>query len=196
MKYFRVGLIASLVLSIVAISVAGAAMSKMLGTIAMRGDNYSQRYGGNSRSPALDYVAISPDGAVATQDAARVTNPTTQTTASNVINVHEVNGEYVMLVLRYDAGLTGITNPAGALFGRVSPSGTWIRLRTLGGADQITFTCDSTNDVTDGTYKYTSFSTSINIFDRMGCDEFTWGTETALNGTGTKSNARVLFKPL
>lgn len=165
-------------------------------TNILRGDLYSSRSSSNSKSPVIDFSVLSPSGAVATQDAARVTNPTTQATASNIVNLHEVNGEHVLLVFKYDAGLAVSTNPAGGLFGRVGPSGTWNRLKNIGGSDQVAFICDTTNDVSDGTFKYASFTASTNVFDRMGFDEFTWGTETALAGTGTKTNAQVLLKPL
>lgn len=134
-------------------------------------------------------------GGVATQDAASVANPTTQVTnsTSKVVTLERPVGHFVSVSLGYDDGLTAITNPAGRLFGRKGSTGRWTLLPNRAGGTDVTITT-ATTDVTDGTLLYTTPDPDEHVWERCGCDQFIWGTQTALAGTGTTSNAVLQIK--
>lgn len=175
---------------------AGRMIRVAVTTVTVYADRLGERNLANAKSPVVTWRDLTAAGGPATQDAARVTNPTTQITGGYILDLHNVAGEYVAVRLKYDRGLTGITNPKGGVFGRAGAAGGWMRLNSLGGSDGVTLTTDTTNDIDDGTFKYTGVINATCVYDRMGCDQFAWGTETALNGTGTKTNAVVQLKPL
>lgn len=133
------------------------------------------------------------------QDAALITNPTTQITpASHRLFTYNGRATRAALRLKYDDGVTAPTSPVVAMFGRTRTSAsvvtTWERLYTLGAAARATLTIDLTNDVADGTYKYTSASLEDQTFDANGCNEFAVGVETAFAGTGTVNTSEIECK--
>lgn len=96
-------------------------------------------------------------------------------------------GTQVLVRLKYDAGVSGtITSPVVQVFGRDSAQCPQ-RLVDGSGNHEQTVTVDATNDVTDGTYKYTAAKT-VNIHGNL---ELLAAIKTAFNATGTLSNSTV-----
>ena len=128
-----------------------------------------------------------------TQDADPIVNPTTECIAADAhIFVPNVDaGQLFAVRLGYDDSLTGITDCVINTFGRQDSDDIWQRLETLGGLVNITLTTDTTNDVTDGTLKYTAVDQVDNVWHTQGCREFLVGVKTALAGTGTVTNSIV-----
>ena len=134
-----------------------------------------------------------------TQDAASITNPTTEITSA-VHKLVETKGRATRATfrLKYDRGVTSPTRPVIAVFGRTrlsdSEVGSWERLSTLGAATTATLTVDVTSDVDDGTYQYTATSLEDQTFDLNGCNEFLVGVQTAFAGTGTVHTSTIECK--
>jgi hypothetical protein len=96
-------------------------------------------------------------------------------------------GTQVLVRLKYDAGVSGsITSPVVQVFGRDS-AGCPQRLVDGSGTHEQTLTVDGTNDVTDGTYKYTVPKT-INIHGNL---ELLAAIKTAFAATGTLTNSTI-----
>lgn len=96
-------------------------------------------------------------------------------------------GTQVLVRLKYNAGISGsITSPVVQLFGRDS-AGCPQRLVDGSGTHEQTVTVDTTNDVTDGTYKYTAAKT-INIHGNL---ELLAAIKTAFNATGTLNDSAI-----
>lgn len=133
------------------------------------------------------------DGGPESADAATITNPTTQITkATRRIYLRQGKaGMFLVLRLGYDDALTVTVDPVVAVFGRKNSSGKWERLRNRAGALTGTLATDITNDVTDGTLKYTTVHHDNNMWDVLGCNEILVGVQTALAGTGTTTNSIV-----
>lgn len=142
------------------------------------------------QSISSDWQTIIDAGGPAVQDAASITSPDTQITAStrHIFNRAGV-GTNLLLRLAYDDGLTSITSPVVKVFGRTR-GGQWMLLKTRGGNLTGTLTTAAT-DVTDGTLDYTTPDWDDTAWDCLGCDEILVGVETALAGTGTTSNAVI-----
>lgn len=161
------------------------------------------RTGGDIVTPtpvASSWHTLVAAGGVATQDASVVTNPSTQITAatSREVTLDPPVGQAVAVRLGYDASLSNPTSPVGRLFGRHAddPADAWMALPNLSMETQVQLAINTTTDVTDGTLKYTDVDPKAHVFDRLGCTVFRWGTQTALAGTGTTSNAVVQIKPV
>lgn len=142
------------------------------------------------------WVVAIDAGGVATQDAATITNPTTQITGSTKHIVARRNcGTHAILRLQYDSTLTAITSPIVKIFGRVGSAEAWQLLYSRAGNLVETLTVDTTNDARDGTYSYTTPSFSTHAWDCLGCDEILVGVQTALAGsTGSTATAVVQLK--
>ena len=96
-------------------------------------------------------------------------------------------GTQVLVRLKYDAGVSGsITSPVVQLFGRDSQSCPQ-RLVDASGTHEQTLTVDATNDVTDGTFKYT-VAKIINIHGNI---DLLAAVKTAFNATGTLTNSAI-----
>jgi len=124
-------------------------------------------------------------GGPATADESRIVNPdgSIDIASRRILKRGGRGGTYLAVRLGYDDGLTSITNPKVAVFGRTGTEA-WQRLLSRASADSATLTTSASNDSTDGTLKYTNVDPSNHVFDMMGCDILI-GVETALNGSTT-----------
>lgn len=130
-------------------------------------------------------------GGVTVQDAATITNPTTQITASTRhIFQRKSAGTNLILRMKYDDGLTTITSPVVKVFGRTG-GGAWEVLKSRAAALTATLTATTATDSQDGTYSYTVVDFSTQAWDCLGCEEILVGIETALAATGTTSTATI-----
>lgn len=143
---------------------------------------------------------IDADGTTGPQQAdnsgSDITAPTTQGSNTNDHTVRLLGrGTLVAFRLGYDDALSSITNPVIQVFGRTG-SDVWMRLYNMADtpAHDITLTTDATNDVTDGTLKYTDADRKTHVVDAMGCDEIIVKVKTALAGTGTVTNSIIQAK--
>jgi hypothetical protein len=137
-------------------------------------------------------TAISAGG-IATQDAATITNPSTQIGATAQILRRGGKGTLLVVRLQYDDGLSSITDPVIKVFGRTGTDA-WEVLKTIASTPALTYTvATNASDTTDGTDKF-SIPSYANAFDCLGCEEIVIGVETALAGTGTTSTAVLQAK--
>lgn len=90
-------------------------------------------------------------------------------------------GTRIWARVKYAGTIT--TDPVLVLFGRMTGYTEWQRLTNLAGAYEVTISEDSTNDITDGTSKWTSPDTTNHVWDTAGCDEFFFAVKTAAVGT-------------
>lgn len=126
-------------------------------------------------------------------DASPVVRPDLITTVTRRILRVRGRGTTVRLVMRYDDALSAITDPVVRVFGRGSADDVWWRvLSNKAAANAVTITTDPTNDVQDGTYKYTTPHPDNQALDLDGCDDILIGVQTALSGTGDVTNS-VLY---
>ncbi len=143
------------------------------------------------------WATVVGTGIITTQDAATVTNPAALLTANSARLFKRPNGRgtTLLLALGYDDELSGLTDPVIVVFGRRNSSDRWMVLPTISGSRTMTLTsAAATTDETDGTLKYTQADPSARAVDVLGCDEFIIAVQTALDGTGTKTNAIVQGK--
>lgn len=141
------------------------------------------------------YTAV-PAGVLNAQDAATITAPATEIVgAVNRIFVSE-NGTLLRLRVKYDAGISAVTDPILRLFGRLNSSDSWQSVQNQDEQTAITVTTDLTNDVSDGTWNWTLADLNAHTFDKDGCQEFLIGIQTALAATGTVSTATIEIKEL
>lgn len=143
-----------------------------------------------------DWGVLLPPGVVAIQDAATVTNPESDVTASTsrIVTLPEVIGTTLLLSMGYDKNLTVSTSPVVVVFGRRSFNGSvgrWMLLPTITGLRTITLTAASTTDTNDGALKWTQVVTAATAVDLLGCNEVVVCVQTALAGTGVTGTARV-----
>jgi len=106
--------------------------------------------------------------------------------AQNRLYNHGI-GTSAQIRLKYDDGAGTLTNPVVQPFGfdgNDSPQ----KLVNADGDHELTLTIDATNDVQDGTYKYTA---PVEV-DMDGCASILVAIKTAFNaGTGTENNATI-----
>jgi hypothetical protein len=132
-------------------------------------------------------------GEIATIDAAALTNPDSQIAATREPIKLLGGGTNLLVRLKYDAGFALTTSPVIKVFGRTGTDA-WMPLISQAGIALVTLVIDTTNDTSDGTYKYTTFYVSLQAMDLLGCQEIVAGVTTALAGVGTTSNAVAQFK--
>lgn len=133
-------------------------------------------------------------GGPAVQDAATITNPTTQITSLTRLPLIVAGaGTHALVRLGYDDGLTLITNPVIKVFGKTA-SDVWQPLITQAGTMSIAVPTVPATDVADGTLLYTAPSFDLLSFDLLGCNEILVGIETALAGTGVVTNSILQVK--
>lgn len=139
--------------------------------------------------------------ATANNSGSVITNPTTQvTTATTHIlkldadGASPAMGTILLLSLGYNASLVVTTNPVVQVFGRAGSSDRWQLLVNNAGGLTGTITADTTNDVTDGTLKYTTPHQQYNAWDVLGCAEILVAVVTALAGTGTVNTSILQAK--
>lgn len=92
----------------------------------------------------------------------------------------------VDLRLKYDDGLTSITDPVIAVWGYY-PDTTWSDLTDSSGTHKLTLATDTSNDFWDGTYLYTD---PVTIRAR-GSGILLCCVETALSATGTVNTSEI-----
>lgn len=131
------------------------------------------------------WITVIDPGGMTTLDAATITNPTTQITAStrHIFSV-ENQGTTLILRMKYDAGSTVATSPVVKVFGRTRTDA-WQLLKTKALALNATITGAPTTDVTDTTWNYTTPDLSAQAWDCAGCMELIVGIETVFAGSIT-----------
>lgn len=145
-------------------------------------------------SMTAGWVTIIDAGGMTVQDAATITNPTTQITSSTRhILRREAKGTHLLLRMQFDDGLTSITDPVVKVFGRTGNQD-WeiIKTAVITPADTATITTTSYSE--NGTDKFTTPDTSSQVWDCLGCAEVIVGIQTVLAGTGTASTAKLWAK--
>jgi hypothetical protein len=151
-----------------------------------------------------DWVTLSVAPETADNGGNVVVNPTALGTTTPARWQKIKAGTTLMVMLGYDDELASITECVIQAFGRDNTEDNTDTTRTpivhvLKGradddtsvvADAIELTTDTTNNVTDGTLKYTD---PVKI-DLDGATEVLIAIKTALAGTGTKTNSVILVK--
>lgn len=131
-------------------------------------------------------TAISAGG-VASADAATITNPASSITASTrqLLSASKKAGTRLIFRLKRATANANSTPITYSVYGRYSSSFAWEQLRNRAGTTASTIAPDDTNDLTDGTYKYTLPDLQYDYWDRGSCNEFLVGVTTAYTGTTT-----------
>ncbi|MHC4610868.1 MAG: LamG-like jellyroll fold domain-containing protein [Planctomycetota bacterium] len=126
---------------------------------------------------------------------ADITNPDTQISGADHLFLKiDKQGTFVQFRLKYDASLTGITNPVIQVFGRFNNEEGWQRLKNLSDSTDVTLST-AANDVTDATWAWTHPGYLDQTVDLDGTDEIIVGVKTALAGSvGDVSTAVVEAK--
>ncbi len=138
------------------------------------------------------------DGGPGVQDASPIVNPVTEIinpTARIVLKPDA--GTIVRVRLGYDDGVGGpVTSPVINLFGRTNTDA-FERLMNQNRDQDVTLTVNLTNDVTDGTFKYTTADIVLHSIDLVACNELLIGVKTALTVTsGIVTNSFLQVKLL
>jgi hypothetical protein len=126
------------------------------------------------------------------QDAAAITNPTTQiggtgarTILSGGVGTHLIP---MLKVLATDADASDVVHE---WFGRHSPSDPWVRLATVDGNTSSTLVKADATDITDGTHQYI-VALPAKWIVRAGFREVVPGITTAYDGAGVASAALLV----
>lgn len=163
-------------------------------TVTVNGSPHKQFDSVAPMSATSGWFSVIDAGGMDDQDAATITNPTTQITASTRHLIYRnAFGTNLMLRMGYDDGLTTVTDPVVKVFGRTGNTEIWQLLKTRSGAITGTITTqasdDGATDVTDGTYLYTTPDYDATTWDCFGCEYILVGVQTVLAGTGTVTTA-------
>lgn len=134
-----------------------------------------------------DWVDVCDAPETADNSGSTVVNPGGITrSAQNKLYNHGI-GTSLQIRLKYDAGASTLTNPVVQPFGfdgNNSPQ----KLVDADGTHELTLTLDGTNDVQDGTYKY---SQPVEV-DMDGCASVLVAVKTAFNATsGAEDNSAI-----
>lgn len=136
-------------------------------------------------------TVIDAGGMDDTDGSGNPTNPETQidgTDHHDLLSAAKKEGTTVLFRVGYDDALSGVTSPVVRVFGKFDKDDTneiWTMLPDANGSTDLTCTVDTTNDVADGTLKYTK---PVSV-DGLGFNDFRFGVKTAIAGTGTVTNA-------
>lgn len=141
------------------------------------------------------WYEVNEQGHLETQDNASITNPDTQVTGATNRIFRSLHGTLLMFRMKYDDGLSSITDPVIKVFGRFNSGDQWMLLRNQDEAITMTLTTAAT-DVTDGTDKWTTPDLNAHVIDKAGCREFLVGVQTALAATGDPTLATIEVKEL
>lgn len=144
-----------------------------------------------------EWITVIAAGGMAVQDAATITNPTTEITdeTRKLITLGDKAGHYIRLRMGYDDELTTIlTDAVIRVFGRRNSDDPWQVLENQNGDKTATLTSAESSDVTDGTLKYTHCDRLLHTWDRDGCTQILIGVETVLDGTGSETNSILQLK--
>jgi hypothetical protein len=140
------------------------------------------------------WTTIISGGGPAVQDAATITNPTTQIiNATSRICRRGNEGTVIMLRLGYDDAVTLPTSPVVKVFGRTGTD-EWQLLSNEANAITSTLTLNLTTDTTDGAFKYTFADSIATTIDCLGCEELLVGIEVAFAATGVVNNSFIQAK--
>lgn len=149
-------------------------------------------------SARSSWRVIGAAGVVDGQDnGGTIRNPSLDLTASDLEARTLVVGEFgtmALFRLKYDDGLTSITDPIITVFGRYDDSEDWYILPTRETSASTTMTlATAAGDGADdsGTFLFTSPSFTARAVDLCGATEITFEVGTALAGTGTVNTATV-----
>lgn len=133
----------------------------------------------------------------------RITNPETSVASAITVPILMRSGgkqpdigcgTYIRLRLAYDDALTVGTDVVVQVFGRTGDD-VWECLPNLAESDEVELTANESDDVTDGTYKYTAVGRTTHTWDCAGSDEIIVGIKTALaDGGGDVTNAFIQAK--
>ncbi len=151
-------------------------------------------------SIAFPWVQVMDAGGITSADnsGSDITDPDAQIDGltKHILKVNR-KGSFLQVRMKYDDGLTAITNPVIQIFGRYNGDEMWQRLRTLSffpGIDVTIVTAQDATDVTDGTFKYTDPLFDAQTVDLNATDEILIGVKTNLSGTGVTSTAILQAK--
>ncbi len=133
------------------------------------------------------WVTIIDNGGLETQDAAAILDPDVQINNSTT-HIFDTGGRGSTLHLRmkYDDGLTSITDPVVQVFGRY-PGDQWQQLYNKNSTPTLLATIvTAASDVTDATDDYTKAGGLVGeaAFDLDGCTQVIVGVTTVLAATG------------
>lgn len=148
----------------------------------------------NPVSLQTGWTTVRDAGGVDAADASPLINPDSSITAStaHVWDLGKIGG--TGFVLRFAYRSTVSTSPVVRVFGRFDASDDWMVLPNRSGDDTIELTVDTTNDMTDGTDKFTTVVLDDHYVDAMGCKYILVGVSTAQSG-GTASVSYIQAKP-
>lgn len=164
---------------------------------------------GLARAPGAQPQAVSTHSIQTEWVALTVSPETADNGGSTVVDPNAIDrwqtvlgGTSFVFMLKYDDGLTGITNPVVQCFGRAhAPTSSASasdaggdpvahKLFDQNGTHEIEIATDTTNDIDDGTFKY---SDPFEV-DMDAAGEVLLSIKTALAGTGTVNNSEILVK--
>lgn len=136
-----------------------------------------------------DWIDVCTAPETADNSGSTVTNPLTITRSEQNWFRPCGLGTQILVRLKYDDGISVPTSPVVQLFGKDS-SGSPHAMVDGSGTHAQTLTIDLTNDVTDGTYKFTA-PKIINIHGNL---EVIAAIKTAFAATGTVNNSTIQFR--
>ncbi len=146
------------------------------------------------------WTTIIDQGGLETQDAVAVLDPDAEITNATT-HIFNTGGQGTVMHLRmkYDDGLTSITDPIVQVFGRATPNDQWQALFNSNSAPTLlSVIVTSGTDVTDGVDDYTApggIDGEV-TFNLNGCSQILVGVTTVLAATGDPTlstlQARVL----
>lgn len=144
------------------------------------------------------WVTIIRDGGLETQDAATITDPTAEITNSTT-SLFKIGrqGTTLRLRMKYDDGLSAITDPIVKVFGRHDSTDPWQILLKKSSTvvnDTVTLVTTLASDVSDGADNWTSVDAEDHSLDIDGCDEILVGVQTVLAATGDPTLASLEAK--
>jgi hypothetical protein len=117
-----------------------------------------------------------------------VTNPTALITATPARKINADRATIGMFCVKYPSGASALTDAVIRIFG-IDSNGVPGRCLSASGASEQTCTSSTTNDTTDGTWKYTA---AVEV-DLAGYHYFIATVKTAFAGTAI-TGAKLLWK--
>ena len=128
-----------------------------------------------------------------------ITNPGSPESSRDLVRTG-LAGTTLLVTMQYDDGVTSVSaNSVIEVFGRCLKSDNddpWQRLYNKEDTPvfDVTMTIDITNDVTDGTDKWTKVDAKVHAFDLLGCNELLFLVKTLLNTDANDALAKLLAK--
>jgi hypothetical protein len=140
-----------------------------------------------------DWVAACTAPETADNSGNTVVLPNALTRSDLVLLSSHGHGRTLQIRLKYDTGISAPTSPVIQAFGfdgtgtPSQPIGSPMRLLDGNGDHELTLTIDTTNDVRDGSFKYTK---PVEV-DMAACSNFLIAVKTAFAATGTVNNSVI-----